>query len=269
MYRKSTYIKQKNDLKLVQIEEFDSNEQLTYIKEINREGTIETRFLFDENNNVTKETNFVDEVLSDISDYVFDKEGNLLSHKFIIENEVIEETSREVTEETTIEVMFQNGEEAQKTITEYKDGESTTTVYEFGNLAEKKITSETKKSSKSIAFGPDDSIIYYENYFYDENDQIIKHEILNPDGEINSSENYKYDKENLTEISFSSYEETNCQRYFRDENNNLIKFEIRGDNDRLIHHASSVFDSENREIEKTVFTNGNTELFEIKYEQIN
>ncbi|MFT6151465.1 MAG: hypothetical protein ACJAY9_000855, partial [Flavobacteriales bacterium] len=52
MYRKLTYLKHNYELELVQIEEFDNKDQLTYIKEINREGTIETRFIFDKNNNV-------------------------------------------------------------------------------------------------------------------------------------------------------------------------------------------------------------------------
>ena len=268
MYRKLTYLKHNYELELVQIEEFDNKDQLTYIKEINREGTIETRFIFDKNNNVTQEENFVDGVLSDKSEYLFNKEASLLSHKLIIENEVIEETNKKYTDDTISEVMFQNGDEAQKTVTEYKEGESTAMIYEFGEFAEKKVSKESQKFTNSIVYSPDNSIIYYENYSYDESDQITKHEILNPNKELISVENYKYDKENLSEISFSSDEESNCQRYFRDENNNVIKFEITDDNGRIVHFTNSIFDDKNREIEKVVFSDGTDNLFEIKYEEI-
>ena len=268
MYRKSTYLKHKYDLELVQIEEFDDNKQLTYIKEINREGTIETRFEFDENGNVSEEKNYVDGVISDTSKYLFDKDGSLLSHKFIIDNEVVEETIIEYSEFKTTETIFQNGEEAKKTITDYKEGESIELTYEFGELVEKKISEELHLFTKSIEYNSENEIVFFENYYFNEKDQVTKHEILTPNKEVISVENYTYDNENLSEISFSSDEESNCQKYYRDENDNLIKFEITDGHGRIVYFSHSVFDSSNREIEKVVLMNGNEELFEIKYEGV-
>jgi hypothetical protein len=268
MHRKLTYIKHEYESELVQIEEFDNNNQLTYIKEINREGTIESRFEFDSNDNVTQEINYLDGILSDKSEYLFDKEGDLLSHKLIIEDEIVEETKREAKDLHSTETMWQNGEEVKKIISEYKDGESTKMIYEMGDLAEKKISKESQEHTKSIVYSPDNTILYYENYFYDENDQIVKHEILTPTKEIISVENYKYKNKNLTEISFSSDQDINSQKYSRDKNNNLIKFEITDENGMLVHLTDSIFDSENREIEKIVFSNGSKNLFEMKYEKI-
>lgn len=268
MYRKLTYIKQKYESELVQIEEFNNKNLLTYIKEINREGTIETRFEFDNNDNVTLETNYVDGKLSDKAEYLFNEEGSLLSHRFIIDNEVIEETKRELTESTITEVVYKSGEEVMKTIYEYKEGESTSFIYEYGELAEKKNTKELKGQTNSIAYNPENEVTYYENYYYDDNDQITKHEILNQNKQVISVENYNYDQEEIIEISFSSDQESNCQRYFHDENNNVVKIEVTDENGRIIQFTNSIFDSENREIEKVVFSNGRDNLFEIKYEEI-
>ncbi len=269
MYRKLTYIKHEYELELVQMEEFNENDQLTYIKEINREGTLESRFKFDVNGNVTEEENLVDGVLSDKSEYIFDKEGNLLSHKFIIDNEVIEETKREVTDSTTIEKMYQNGEEVKKSISEYKEGESRGLFYEFGELVEKQITKESKEFSNSIAYSSNDEIIYFENYYYNSKDQITKHEILNPDKTINSIETYIYNNENLAKISFSSDTEKNCQRYERDKNGNVIRFEITNEDGNVVHFSNSEYDDKNRLIARVDYSNGVDTLFEIKYEEIN
>ncbi|MEN8929226.1 MAG: hypothetical protein ABF242_09915 [Flavobacteriales bacterium] len=269
MHRKLTFIKQKYDLELFRVDEFDANKRLVYNKINDQEGLLETKFKYDNSGNVVLEENFVDGKMSDYTVTKFDNDGEVLSISVFIADELYEKTTCTKTESGEITITTIDGVESSKKITETDEFKSITTEYEFGEFVRKVISEDTDEGRKETIYDENNVILQYQNYEFDENDRILRHEVFSPILEPLSTEIHTYSHGNLIQIAYESIEQTEFYNYDYDDKNNIIAYKVTDRKDNVVAFEKSVFDEENREIEKSSFQMGFQPIdYVMQYEEI-
>ena len=269
MYRKLTYIKHEYDLELFKIDEFDDKDRFVYNKINNQEGVLETRIKYDELGNVVLEENFVDGKMSDYTVTEFNNENEPVSISVFIPDELYEKTV--ITKSGNIETSIStvDGVESLKTITEKNETNTILTEYEYGELVRKVVSEDTEQGRKETIYDENNNITFYENYEFDSDDNILRHEVFNHILEKVALEVRNYHNCNIIDITYESIEEYQYYTYKYDANNNLIDYNIKDKKDNILGFDKSVFDDKNREIETISYSMGfQPKHYEIKYEEI-
>ena len=270
MYRKLTYIKHEYELELFKIEEFDSNKNLIYNKIVHPDEVLETKITYDKSGNVILEENFIDGKMSDCSVSEFNENNEPISISVIIQDELYEKTEFIKTEKEEISVSMVEGKESSKTITESNENNSISTEYEYGDFVKKTVSIDTENGRKDTIYNENGEITFYENFEFDENDNILKHEVFNHILEPVSKEIHTYKNGNLISINYESIEEYQYYTYEYDSNNNLIDYKVLDRKNNVLGFEKAIFDDKNRKIETISYSMGFQPIhYEIKYEDLN
>ena len=164
---------------------------------------------------------------------------------------------------------FSNGIESLKTITETNETNTILTEYEYGEFVRKVVSEDTEQGRKETIYDENNNITFYENYEFDSDDNILRHEVFNPILEKVALEVRNYKNGNLIDVSYNSIEENHFYTYVYDANNNIIDYKIKDDKDNVLAFEKSVYDDKNREIETISYSMGfQPKHYEIKYEEI-
>lgn len=270
MYRKLTYIKHEYDLELFRIDEFDTENRLVYNKIINQEGVLETKIKYDGLGNVILEENFVDGKMSDYTVTEFNYDNEPISISVFIQDELYEKTVITKSKNLETSISTVDGVESLKIITETNETNTILSEYEYGEFVRKVVSEDTEQGRKEIIYDENNNITFYENYEFDRDDNILRHEVFNAILEKVALEVRNHHNGNIIDITYESIEEYQYYTYEYDANNNLIDYKIKDKKDNILGFDKSVFDDQNREIETIAYSMGFQPIhYEIKYEEIN
>ncbi len=251
MLIKKTYqIFKEEEKKLVYKEYIDDKGNKVSYNDHQGEDLHQVNFEYDTDGRLIEERELDNGVETSRTEYLYNSNGDIINTKIFVADELFEELQQEFFETGFLRRTIRHGEEVER-MAEHEEGEKS--VREFFNdseLIERHIGRLDPESMIEIVeiFDKDDQLRFIDEYHYDSNKKILKHESRDLDGNLMVLSERTYQNDRLIFEKHEDYINGTFYEtiYEYDENGNLLSLDSRTPSGEILDYLKQEFDSQNR-----------------------